>query len=307
MNQMKTRLLWLLAIPVIVLGFIAVPGSARPKGEAQAQDAKEAIGKNGEAFIEAFHKGDAKALAAFWTEDGDYTDQAGRHMKGREAIEKAFEGFFAENKDLKLRINSTSLRFVTPDVAVEDGTTEVIPPDGGPPSRARYTIVHVQKDGKWLLSSVREAAFAPPSNHEHLRGLDWAIGEWSGEAGNGEVVRLLFTWSENQGFLIGTLATTFKNITLSGATQWIGWDPLEKRLRSWIFDTNGGFGEGSWTKDGNRYVIKASAVQQDGKKVTATNIITHVDSDNATWQSTERTVDGKPLPDIKEIKMKRVK
>src|SRR5437763_17088492 len=84
---------------------------------------QEAIAKSAEAFVEAFHKGDAKALAAFWTADGDYTDQRGRHLKGQEAIEKAFKAFFTENKGLKLRINSDSLRFATPEVAIEDGTT----------------------------------------------------------------------------------------------------------------------------------------------------------------------------------------
>src|SRR6202022_1659083 len=111
--------------------------------------------KNAEAFVEAFHKGDAKALAAFWTAEGDYTDQRGRQFKGREAIEKTFRELFAENKGLKLRINIDSLRFPTADVAIEDGTTEVSPANGAPPSRARYSIVHVKKDGQWLIESVR--------------------------------------------------------------------------------------------------------------------------------------------------------
>src|SRR5262249_22779167 len=138
---MKTRLLWLLALAAPALGLSACPTRA---GEAED---KEAISKSAEAFVEAFHKGDAKAVAAFWTSDGDYTDQAGKHLKGREAIEKAFQRFFAENKDVKVRIIGESLRFVTPDVAIEDGTTEVFSPDGAPPSRARYTIVHVRKNG----------------------------------------------------------------------------------------------------------------------------------------------------------------
>ena len=304
---MKTRWYWLAVIPLL-LGFLALAGSARPfKGDAKEDSAKEAIAKNGEAFIEAFHKGDAATLAAFWTEDGDQTDQAGSHLKGREAIQKAFESFFAENKGHKLRINSNALRFLTPDVAVEDGTSELIPPDGGPPSRARYTIVHVQKDGRWLVSSLREATFVPSTNYGHLHDLEWAVGDWADEEGKGEVARLSFEWSENQGFLVGTYSTDFKSIILSGGNQWIGWDPLEKRVRSWTFDNNGGFGEGSWTRDGNKWVIKTTSVQQDGKKATSTNTLTQIDADTATWQSTDRTVDGKPLPDIKEIKLKRLK
>jgi len=131
---MRTRLLWFLGLPALALGMAAWPGQAdQPKADAGEQ---AAIQKNGEAFVEAFHKGDAKAVAALWAADGEYTDETGHHLKGREAIEKAFQGFFSERKDLKVRIESLSLQFVTPDVAIEEGTSEVSHPDGGPPSRA---------------------------------------------------------------------------------------------------------------------------------------------------------------------------
>ncbi len=81
-------------------------------------EAKVAIAKHARAFIEAFHNGDAKALAAFWTPDGDLIDQTGRRLQGRAAIARSLAAQFAEHKGLKLRIESDSLRFVTPDVAV---------------------------------------------------------------------------------------------------------------------------------------------------------------------------------------------
>jgi uncharacterized protein (TIGR02246 family) len=175
---------WFLALSALLFGIAAPPASA-DEANGTAED-KEAIAKSAEAFVEAFHKGDAEAVAAFWAPDGDFTDQIGRHVKGREAIAKALKKLFADYKGLKVRTDSESLRFVTPDVAVEDGTTEVVAPEGGPPSRARYTIVHVKKNGKWLLSSVRNATLVPPSNYEHLRRLEGLIGEWSGKTATGE-------------------------------------------------------------------------------------------------------------------------
>ena len=301
---MRSWRLWLFALSVAMFGVSARLALAWQPGDDKD---KAAIQKNAEAFVEAFHKGDAKALAAFWTPDGDYTTLTGKHMKGREEIEKAFEEFFKQNKDLKLGIDSESLRFVTPDVAVEDGTTAVVSADGGPPSRARYTIVHVKKDGQWAMSSVRDAAYAPATNQANLHALEWIIGDWVDDAEKGEIARVSFEWSENQGFIVSTFATTFKNVTLGGGTQWIGWDPVGKNIRSWTFDSNGGFGEGSWTKDGDKWVVKSNSVLPDGKKVTATSIVKQVDADTVTWQSTDRTLDGKALPEIKEIKMKRVK
>jgi uncharacterized protein (TIGR02246 family) len=294
---------------LFLLGWIV--GAIPPSGLAQPAKGNPkdmaAIAKNGEAYVEAFHKADAKALAAFWVPDGDYTDQTGKVMKGRDAIEKAFQGFFAEHKGLKVHIDSISLRFLTPDVAVEDGISETIPADGAPPSRARYTIVHVKKDGQWLLGSVRDAPYTPPGNFEHLRGLAGAIGDWSGEADNGATERLSVSWAENQNFVHATFTTTIKNISVGSAHQWIGWDPIGKHIRSWIFDASGGFGEGTWSHDGKKWTVKTASVLQDGKKATATYVLALVDADTITLQSKDRTVDGTKIPDSKEIKLKRVK
>ena len=310
----KNCILPAIAASLVVVAPIVLAPYQPARGEKNAAatrqrdpEAEAAIQKNGEAFIEAFRKGDAEALAAFWTMDGDYSDQNGRTFKGREAIEKAFQSFFSENKGLKLRINSTALRFVTPEVAIEDGTTEVMAPEGGAPSQVRYTIVHVRKDGKWYLSSVRDSVFIPRTNYEHLHRMEWLIGEWADEVEGAEVGRMAFTWSDNQGFIINTYSTTAKNILLSSGTQWIGWDPSAKRYRSWTFDSMGGFGEGSWTKDGNKWIIKSNAVLQDGRKMTSTNIVKRIDGDTISWQGKDRTLDGKPIPDMKEVKMKRLK
>jgi uncharacterized protein (TIGR02246 family) len=291
-----------------LLPLLACLAVGRGVGQQSKDDAadKEAIAGSAEAFIEAFHKGDAEAVAAFWTPDGDYTDQNGHHLKGRAAIEKAFRTYFSENKGLKLRIDSSSLRFLTENVAVEDGTTEVLDADGAAPTKARYTIVHVKKDGKWYLGSVRDSVFIPRTNYEHLRQLEWLIGEWADEVEGAEVGHMTFAWSENQGFIINTYSATAKHLLLNSGTQWIGWDPSAKRYRSWTFDSMGGFGEGSWTRDDNKWIIKSTAVLQDGRKMASTNVVQRIDKDTISWQSKDRTIDGKSIPD-KEIKMKRAK
>ncbi len=302
---MKPRWLWFAALPGLLFGLTVLPGFGdQPKPDPAVADA---IQKQAEAFIEAFHRGDAHALAAFWTENGDYTDLTGHEMKGREAIEKAFRGLFAEVKGLKLRINSDSLRVVAPDVALEDGVTEVFPPDGAPPSRARFSAVHVKQDGRWLLASVRDAAYTPPSNYEHLKSLEWAIGDWAQDTDKGEVERLSVSWADSQNFVVANFSTTFRNMSLGSATQWIGWDPVGKRVRSWIFDETGAFGEGAWSQEGRKWVVKTSTVLQDGKKATATFTVGPVDADTISLTATHRTVDGKALPDTKEIRLKRVK
>jgi uncharacterized protein (TIGR02246 family) len=299
---MRKRTGLLLAIPAAVFVWWVLPGPAQDRQG--SPESSTAISKNAEAFIEAFHKGDARALAAFWTPDGEYADQTGKVLKGREAIEKAFQGLFAENKDLKLRIDSDSLHFVTPDVAIEKGTTSVFSPDGAPPSRAHFTVVHVRKDNQWYMDSVRDTPFVPPANYEHLRGLEWAIGDWMGNTDNGEVERLSFDWTENQNFIVSSFTTTAKNVSVGDATLWIGWDPESKKVRAWLFDSTGGFGEGSWSQEGNKWSLKMASVLQDGKKAAGTYVLSR-DGETLTLQAKDRSLDGKAIPDGKEVKMKR--
>jgi uncharacterized protein (TIGR02246 family) len=287
-------------VGVLLTSLTAPAQNGNPKEE-------EALLKKAEAFVTAFNKGDAKALAAHWTPDGIYRDQKGKETKGREAIEKMFKDFFAENKGLKLRINVSAMRFTTKDVVVEEGTTEVIQQDGSPPSVAHYVILHVKKDGEWYMDIVKESVFTPPTNYKHLNDLEFLIGDWEDDVEKGDVGRLSFSWGPNQNYIIGSYATTFKNITLHSGTQWIAWDPATKKIRSWSFDNSGGFGEGSWTKDGKKWMIKTAATLPDGKKATATNTVTVLDANTITIQFTDRTIDGKDLKDTKEIKMKRVK
>ena len=58
-------------------------GSTLQAATAEPDPQQAAIHKSAEAFVTAFHKGGAKALAAFWTPDGDYVDESGRVLKGR--------------------------------------------------------------------------------------------------------------------------------------------------------------------------------------------------------------------------------
>jgi uncharacterized protein (TIGR02246 family) len=288
----------------LVLAWTLGSGSS-PVRAADPDPQEAAVTRTAEAFVEAFEKGDAKAVASFWTPDGDYVDPSGRVLNGRPAIEKDFANLFTENKGLKLRIEVASLKFPTPDTAVEDGTTAVLAPDGTAPSRARYSNFLVKKDGQWFLASVREAAYVAPSNYENLRGLEWVIGEWQDENPGGELARVSFEWAPDQNFIVSTRTVETKEGVLDRGTQWIGWDPVTKQIRSWNFEADGGFGEGAWTKDGDKWIIKTTSVLADGSKVTATNVVNPISADSISLQSKEQTLDGKALPDTEETKMKR--
>ena len=199
---MRSAMLWFIAPLALAAGLSAQPAAAAEPLDKAKEEA--ALQKNAEAFVEAFDSGDAKALAAFFTEDADLIDQDGRHIQGRKAIEAVYAKLFSETKGAKLFIRISSLRVVRPDLALEDGLTEVVPGDGGPPSAARYSVVHVKQDGKWRLESVREAAATPPNNTENLEDLAFLIGDWTEDVDKGGSATASYAWDENQNFILNT-------------------------------------------------------------------------------------------------------
>ena len=309
---MKTRTLvgpaLCLAAALAVGQFAAVGNPPAPQAARATVAAQPAAvkGQRAEQFVAAFNKGDAKAVAAFWTPGGEYIDEVGKQYKGRAAIERLYEKVFAANKGAKLSVTVTSARMVGTDAAIEDGITEVTPADGGPGTAARFTAVLVKKDGEWYFESVRESVAHPPSNAEHFEEIEFLIGDWAGE-GKGESGTASYSWAENQNFIVSTFATTLNGIPVVGGTQWIGWDAIDKRIRSWTFYSGGGFGEATWAKEGGKWVTKVNARTADGKKVSATNTLSRTDDDHITWQISNLTVDGQSVPDPSPLKLRRVK
>jgi len=119
-------------------------------------------------------------------------------------------------------------------------------------------------------------------------------------------VRTTYSWDDKKNTIRCQIRITGKGKNVN-ATQILLKDPRSGQMRSWIFDDDGGFGDGAWTRDGKRWVITATGVQADGGELTATNILTPVNRDTFTWQSTERTLDGEELSNVPPVKVRRVK
>jgi uncharacterized protein (TIGR02246 family) len=305
----RTRSLLGLALGLgaaLAIGQFVVAGKP-PAEAAKAKAEPDGKGKRAADFVAAFNKGDAKAVAAFWTVEATYVDQSGREIKGRPAIEKLYEKVFAAQKGAKLTVNVASARLLSPDVALEDGTTEIAPADGGPGTIARFSAVLVKKDGEWYFESVRDSVALPPSNAAHFEGIDWLIGDWVGENVKGESGTASYAWAENQNFIVSTFATTLNGIPVFGGTQWIGWDAVDKQIASWSFYSGGGAGQAIWTKGGDTWTLATTARTQDGRKVSGVNVLTKTDNDHFTLQLTKLTVDGEAKPDPQPLKLKRVK
>jgi uncharacterized protein (TIGR02246 family) len=277
------------------------------RAEDAAAEQKAAIAKRSQALTEAYNKGDANAVAAFWTPDGDYTDLSGSVDRGRTAIAERFAEFFASRKGATLQLEVESVRFPTPEAAIAESVMTVVLPGGELPSRARLTNFLVKKDGEWLVASLRESEYVPASNYESLRPLEWLIGEWVEDTKGEQVGRVEFEWAQDRNFIIATRAVGINDLLLDNGSQRIGWDPAAKLIRSWNFESDGSFGQGSWQKDGDKWVVKMSSVLRSGSLMTSTTIVTRVDADTIAVHGKDQQVDGKAVPDTPAIRMKRVR
>lgn len=94
---------------------------------------------------------------------------------------------------------------------------------------------------------------------------------------------------------------------LTTGAQYIAWDPSTSQIRSWSFESDGGFGEGIWTAGNGTVSVQTKSTLADGKKLAATNVISRNGDGSISWQSTARTIDGKPLPDTEKVNLKRVR
>jgi uncharacterized protein (TIGR02246 family) len=262
---------------------------------------KEAIQKTVDSYVAAYNRGDAKALAALWSPEAVYTNPlSGEQAVGREAIEKQFAAIFAESKDIKLEAKTDSIQFVSPNVAIERGTAKVIR-GGQAPEESDYSAVYTKRDGQWLLDRVAEEDLpVTPSQYEHLKELEWMIGTWVDQDDQNRI-ETTCQWTKNQSFLTRSFAVSVRDrIDMSGI-QFVGWDAAAKRIRSWVFDSDGGFSEGTWSKKGKSWYIQSVGTLPDGRKSTAVNIITYVDNNTFTWQSVNREARGEILPNVDEV------
>lgn len=267
---------------------------------------KEIEKRNGE-YAAAFNKGDATAVAAFYAEDADQMDSEGNVVfSGRPAIEKQLKHYFDENKGVQLELNIESARSLAPDVVLEKGEATVTQA-GGNISKTNYVAIHTKREGRWLIAHLTETASqAAASPYSHLQELEWMVGSWKDNSSEAEV-RTTCQWATNKTFLTRSFSAKSKDRGELQGTEVMGWDPIKGNIRAWVFDSEGGYGEAIWTRDGNRWLIQSVTTLPDGRKASAHNTITHVSDDQYTWESTNRVLDGEVRPNIDKIEIDRLK
>jgi uncharacterized protein (TIGR02246 family) len=280
------------------------PAGARPA----AEDPKEKPVRDLlRTFARAYNAADAKALAGLFVDDASVVDPEGAETRGKPAIGEMYAASHREATGLKLESEVEQVRFLTPDVARIEGRSRVSAPNGPANEFTRFTALAVRGDGAWRLAELREQA-APlhdVSPYERLQELQWMVGDWVDESeGNRVVVNV--KWADKQSYLVRTYHLELQGEKSRSGTMFIGWDPLTEQIKSWVFDSEGGHGEGLWTRTGDaQWIVKSSGVLQDGRPTSATHIYNITNKDVVKTSSIDRIVGGQVAPDIVDVVMVR--
>lgn len=282
-------------------------GVSLAQDSADTSPEKAAVMANDRAYEAAYAKADVKALADFFAEDAQYTSDDGQTFDGRAAIEGSIKAAFQTSKGAKLAIKLDSVRVLSPEVVMEKGSTTVTAKNGDT-NGAQFAAIYVKKDDKWKISQLIETPLADVSPHDQLSQLAWLVGEWEETDKSDDLaVHSQYVWARGGNFITRNVTVKRSGETTLEGWQIIGWDPIDNCIRSWTFDDEGGFSEGRWTPEGQRWLLREKGVAPDGSRTAADNTFIKISDDRFTWESNNRTLDGNPQPGIPRIEINRVK
>jgi len=304
MSQRNILLAAGLAVAVLCVGFMTAQDK-KDKGPEREAD-KQAIEKLSKDFAQAYEKRDAAAVAANYTLEGEYIRNDGEPIRGRAEIEKGYAEFFKTLKGKpKLEIQLDGLRFTSADSAVVEVTLRLKNEEGELIATSWRNSLLVREGGQWKVAIVQEWD-RDDALDVSLNELEWLIGTWQASNKDREVTTA-YEWDENKAFIRGKFTVKEAGKVVESGTQMIGKDNAAGAIHSWVFSSDGSFGDGLWTREGKKWTVDVSGTTPGGSELTATAIYIRIDANTYTWQSVDQAVDGDPIPDTQPIKVTKQK
>lgn len=289
---------------LVLLSLVALcAGSmARAEDNPEAKAIDQAIA----AYTKAYNAADINALAALWAPDCDFVDHRGRRYSGRDEITALFRKALVDGRGYQIKMTVSARRFLKPDLAMDDGVLELSEPSGEKET-GRYVTLWTKSDGKWLVQSVRDMPSDPEKKaggQNPLNDLQFLVGEWTQE-GSSDSITISCDWKVPGKFLVQNFKVKSNDSTYD-VVVWIGWDPVERKVRSWYFDSTGGFGEATWQQRGNAWRAATLGILADGQTSTSTSEWIPAEGNALVWKSIGVEVEGQPVADT-EVKYSRKK
>ena len=280
------------------------PVNQEPDVPAKYAADETAIRQAHESLLKAYASDKAEVVVEHFTQDGEYVNSSGAVFHGRAAIQSSLTDFLADHPGCELDAELHDVRFVSPTVAVVEGTTTVAHNSEGEVAeinQCHFTAIYNKLEEKWLLASIRDRQLPSRASHEdEIAQLSFLIGDWIDEDAD-STVYFSCRPADNGKFLIREFAMKVEGREVLTGTERIGWDPLTGKLRAWVFDSEGGFAEGTWQMDGDAWVLRLAGVTADGEPASGTYVYRIVSTHSMTWQGVEHVVGGVTMPDSPEF------
>lgn len=258
------------------------------------------------AYVAAYNQKDAAKLAAFFTADGTMIDSDNIATRGREAITDQFSEGFDERSTYTLESKVDRVRLITPDVAQAEGTARLVSPKEATIAN-EFAALFTRQNDAWKIVEIREYP-APADSvapYERLKELEWMVGEWVDESEDVQVTSTV-RWGQGKAYLMRDYSVKIRREPATSGIMIIAWDPQTEQIKSWVFNADGGRGEGTWTRAAdNQWVVKAHGTTGSGQPNSATQVISLVNKDAVRTSSTDRVIGGEIARDIEDVIMVR--
>lgn len=293
---------WYIGVKLVLLTLGTL--SYGSQGDSKAEDAAN-IKSSLEAYSEAINHQDVDNLASLLVQDATYSNLTTEEsIEGKNEVAQYLIKQFKDEGVASFKMTVGNINIVEPGKATETGTAVITYKDK-PAVPSAFKAELVKENGKWLLQKLRISQIQQaPSHYEELKGLDWLVGNWVDESED-VTVTVSYQWDKNKNFMTQHFTSKILDQDEIEGQQIIGWDPVKKKIRSWIFDTDGGFGESIWSKEGNSWYSQTAFTLPDGRIGSAVHIFTKIDDNTYTFASENRDIGGKMLPDIEPFKVVR--
>jgi uncharacterized protein (TIGR02246 family) len=253
--------------------------------------------KSTENLVKAFNDGKVDQLLETFLPDGELIDEQGTVHVGHVEIRALAAAFFEKYPGAKTTAELESVRQVG-DLVLADGSRVITTADSKGVSAFRFTAIWKKTDKGYRIASFRDfSENVPPTPREALESISWMLGEWVNE-GSDARVELSFRWSEDENFILADILMMNGPEVIAKSSQRIAWDASQEMLRSWTFDSDGGFGESQWQPGENEWVLQSVATSPDGTQGSATMTISMIDEDRIAIGVSDRRTDGMEEPDF---------
>lgn len=236
---------------------------------------------------------------------GQWVDETASSLRGAAAIEEACVSLFDREPRTHLSADIEGIWFLGDDLALVQVHALATSAPGQREVHDRISLVCQRTAaGVWEIAVLYDQAGDEGDHQSRLEPLAWILGDWIDESPR-EAARVHFAWSPGGNSLVGRFHLQIGDQYRGAGEERIGWDPVRKRIRSWIFDADGGYLEGDWHRSGDRWIVKYTGATAAGEVRSSTHELTPIDADHWKWNARDRVIGDVLQPDIADVTVVR--